>query len=132
MRYYDHLLDAELPRMYDAVQAMQRSRPLLSSRRFAGLARRLYTLVAEVSELRERVDNALRVTEDVYLARVYTAALELFRVPVVEASVDRKLSMIRETYTALYEEASAGRTALMELAIVVLIAIEIVLALLRS
>jgi hypothetical protein len=104
---------------------------LLSSRRFAGLARRLYTLVAEVSELRERVDNALRVTEDVYLARVYTAALELFRVPVMEASVDRKLSMIRETYTALYEEASAGRTALMELAIVVLIAIEIVLALLR-
>jgi hypothetical protein len=131
MRYYDHLLDAELPRMYDAVQAMQRSRPLLSSRRFAVLARRLYTLVAEVSELRERVDNALRVTEDVYLARVYTTALELFRVPVVEASVDRKLSMIRETYTALYEEASAGRTALVELAIVLLIAIEIVLALLR-
>ena len=84
-----------------------------------------------MSELRERVDNALRVTEDVYLARFYTAALELFRVPVMEASVDRKLSMIRETYTALYEEASAGRTALMELAIVVLIAIEIVLALLR-
>ena len=131
MRYYDHLLDNELPRMYDAVQTMQRIRPLLSSRRFADLARRLYALVAEVTELREKVDNALQVTEDVYLARIYSAALDLFRVPAVSASVDRKLAIIRDTYSALYEEASAGRTALMEVAIVALIAIEIVLALLR-
>jgi hypothetical protein len=131
MRYYDYLLDNELPRMYDEVQAMQRIRPLLSSRRFANLARRLYALVAEVTELREKVDNALQVTEDVYLARIYTAALDLFRVPAVSASVDRKLAIIRDTYSALYEEASAGRAALVELAIVALIAIEIVLALLR-
>jgi hypothetical protein len=131
MRYYDHLLDNELPRMYDEVQAMRRIRPLLSSRRFANLARRLYALVAEVTELREKVDNALQVTEDVYLARIYTAALDLFRVPAVSASVDRKLAIIRDTYSALYEEASAGRTALVEYAIVALIAIEIVLALLR-
>jgi hypothetical protein len=131
MRYYDHLLDNELPRMYEAVQAMQRIRPLLSSRRFANLARRLYALVAEVTELREKVDNALQVTEDVYLARIYTAALELFRVPAASTAVDRKLAIISDTYSALYEEASAGRTALMEIAIVALIAIEIVLALLR-
>jgi len=131
MRYYDHLLDNELPRMYDAVQAMQRIRPLLSSRRFADLARRLYALVAEVTELREKVDNALQVTEDVYLARIYAAALELFRVSAMSTSVDRKLAIIRDTYSALYEEASAGRTALMEIAIVALIAIEIVLALFR-
>jgi hypothetical protein len=132
MRYYDHLLDNELPRMYDEVQTMQRIRPLLSSRRFANLARRLYTLVAEVTELREKVDNALQVTEDVYLARIYAAALDLFRVPAVSTSVDRKLAIIRDTYSALYEEASAGRAVLIELAIVALIAIEIVLALLRS
>jgi hypothetical protein len=131
MRYYDELLDAELPRMYDLVEAARRARPLLASRRFANLARRLYTLVAEVTEVREKVDNALQVTEDVYLARVYAAALDLFRVPAVSAAVDRKLSIIRDTYTALYEEASAGRAELMELAILVLIALEIVLALLR-
>ena len=131
MRYYDELLDDELPRMYDLVEAARRARPLLASRRFANLARRLYTLVAEVTELSEKVDNALQVTEDVYLARVYAAALDLFRVPAVSAAVDRKLSIIRDTYTALYEEASAGRAELMELAILVLIALEIVLALLR-
>jgi len=131
MRYYDQLLDAELPRMYDLVEAMQRTRPLLSSRRFADLARRLYSLVAEVTELREKVDNALQVTEDVYLARIYTAALELFRVASISAAVDHKLAIIRDTYAALYEEASARRAALMEAAIVILIVAEIVLALLH-
>lgn len=127
MRYYDQLLQTELPRMYDLVEATQRACPLLGSRRFANLARRLYTLVAEVTEVREKVDNALQVTEDVYLARIYASALELFRVAAVGASVERKLAMIRDTYAALYEEASAGRAALMEAAIVVLIVVEIVL-----
>ena len=127
MRYYDQLLQIELPRMYDLVEATQRARPLVGSRRFANLARHLYTLVAEVTEVREKVDNALQVTEDVYLARIYASALELFRVAAVSESVERKLAMIRDTYLALYEEASAGRAALMEAAIVLLIVIEIVL-----
>jgi hypothetical protein len=131
MRYYDELLDAELPRMYDLIERTQRTTRLLASRRFADLARRLSGLVAEVTELTEKVDNALKVTEDVYLARVYEAALDLFRVSVFGAAVDRKLAIIRDTYTALYQEASAARAALMEAVIVVLILIEIVVALAR-
>jgi hypothetical protein len=128
MRYYDELLDDELPRMYDLVESTRRAHNPLSSRRYAHLARRLYTLVAEVTELTEKVDNALQVTEDVYLARIYTAALDLFRVRVVSAAVDRKLAIIRDTYAALYDEASGARAALMELAILLLIVIEVVLA----
>ncbi len=128
MRYYDELLDAELPRMYDLVEEATR-RLSLGPRRFAGLARRLYTLVAEVTELTEKVDNALQVTEDVYLARVYAAALDLFRVKSVSAAVDRKLAIIRDTYAALYDEAASSRAGLMEGAVVVLILVEIVLAL---
>jgi hypothetical protein len=131
MRYYDELLDDELPRMYDLVAKARRTRTLLASRRFAHLARRLHTLVAEVTELTERVDNALQVTEDVYLARIYAAALELSRVPAVNAAVDRKLAIIRDTYAALYDESLASRTELMEVLIIVLIAAEIVIALVR-
>src|SRR5579871_4470091 len=131
MRYYDELLDDELPRMYDLVAKARRARTLLASRRFAGLARRLHTLVAEVTELTERVDNALQVTEDVYLARVYAAALDLFRVRAVSVAVDRKLAIIRDTYSALYDESSASRTELMELLIVILIVAELVIALVR-
>ena len=131
MRYYDELLDDELPRMYDLVGATRRGVNLLAARRYANLARRLYTLVAEVTELTERVDNALQVTEDVYLARVYAAALDLFRVPTVTAAVHRKLAIVRDTYAALYDEASGIRAELLEVAIVVLILIELVLAVLR-
>ncbi len=131
MRYYDELLDAELPRMYDLVEATRRRWALPGARRFADLARRLYTMVAEVTELTEKVDNALQVTEDVYLARIYAAALELFRVPTVSAAVDRKLSIIRDTYTALYDEAHASRSEVLEVIITVMIAVEIVLAIIH-
>ena len=130
MRYYDDLLDAELPRMYDLVEEATRRRTL-GPRRFAELARRLYTLVAEVTELTEKVDNALQVTGDVYLARVYAAALEQFRVKSVQAAVDRKLSIIRDTYSALYEEAAGSRAGLMEAAVILLITLEVILAVLR-
>ena len=128
-RYYDESLDDELPRMYDQVEAARRGP--FAAPRFARRARSLYTLVAEVTELTEKVDNALQVTEDVYLARIYSSALELFRVPKLVAAVDRKLSIVRDTYTALYEEASSSRAELLELAIVVLIVIEIILGIAR-
>lgn len=127
MRWYDELLDAELPRMYDLVEEATRRRTL-GPRRFAELARKLYTLVAEVTELTEKVDNALQVTEDVYLARVYSAALDLFRIKSVQAAVDRKLAIIRDTYSALYDEAASSRAGQMETAIVILIVIEVLLA----
>lgn len=131
MRFYDELLDAELPRIYDLVEAARRAPTLLSGRRYARLARRLHGLVAEVTELTDHADNALQVTEDVYLARVYAAALALLRVPVVSAAVDRKLQTVRETYQALYDEASSTRAELLEIAIVLLIMLEIVLSLIR-
>lgn len=131
MRYYDELLDDELPRMYDLVEATHNAASPLAARRYADLARRLYTLVAEVTEVTEKVDNALQVTEDVYLARVYTSALDLFRVPHVSKAVDRKLSIIRDSYAALYEEASSKRGELMELAIILLIVVEILIAVIR-
>ena len=90
-----------------------------------------YGIIAEVTELAERVDNALQVTEDVYLARVYATAMELFRVPNVSAAVDRKLAIIREAYTALHSEAAGARVEIMEAAVVAMIAVEIVLSLLR-
>ncbi|GLQ86642.1 hypothetical protein GCM10007898_02080 [Dyella flagellata] len=131
MRFYDELLDAELPRMYDMVEAAYHAGNPLGARHFADLARKLYTLVAEVTEITEKVDNALQVTEDVYLARVYAAALDLFRVRHVSDAVDRKLAIIRDTYAALYEEASAKRAELLELAIIALIVVEIVIAIIR-
>ncbi|HET6435125.1 MAG TPA: hypothetical protein VFG18_05400 [Xanthomonadaceae bacterium] len=132
LRYYDERLDDELATMYDLVEGARGGLSLVASRRAARLARRLYAMVAEVTELTEKVENSLQVTEDVYLARVYNAALEQFGVPRLSAAVDRKLAIIRDTYTALYDEASSRRAELLELAIVLLIVFEIVLALVEG
>ncbi len=128
MRYYDEKLDEELPRMYGTVEAARRASSRWSARRYATLARQLHSMVAEVTEITERVDNALQVTEDVYLARVYAAAMDLFRVPAVSAAVDRKLNIVRDTYTALYSESHGGRAEVLEIAVVLLISFEIVMA----
>jgi hypothetical protein len=128
LRYYDDVLDDELPRMYDRVAEARRALRGLGRRRYASLARELHRLVAEVTEITERVDNALKVTEDVYLARVYGSALELFRVRNWGAAVDRKLAIVRDTYATLYDEAATARAELLEATIVILIALEILLA----
>lgn len=128
LRVYDALLDDEIPRVYDVAEGVQRSGVAWFRRRYSRAANEMRALVAEVTEVTEKADNALKVTEDVYLARIYTSALELFRVPVLAASIDRKLSLIRETYTALYDEAVATRAEWLEAAIVLLIVFEIALA----
>ncbi|GAA0708341.1 hypothetical protein ISN75_10810 [Dyella marensis] len=131
LRYYASLLDAELPRMYDLVARTRSALPISAPGRLSRLARHLYTLVAEVTELTEKVDNALQVTGHPYLARIYTTTLELFGVPALGAAVDNKLAIIRDTYAALYDEASVSRAGLLELTIIALITVELVLALFR-
>jgi hypothetical protein len=128
LRVYDALLDREVPRIYDVAEEVNR-RAALRYRSYSRAANQMRALVAEVSEITEKVDNALKVTEDVYLARVYTSALDAFRVPALASSIDRKLALIRDTYTALYDQAVAARAAWMELAVIVLIVLEVVLAL---
>lgn len=131
LRYYDAILDAELPRMYDRIAALRGRAGTFLGRRFAPLLAELQGMVADSTELVERVENSLKVTDDVYLARVYTAALEIFRGRAWRAGIDRKLDIIRDTYAMLNGEAQSRRAEALELAIVILIVVEIVMALLR-
>lgn len=133
LRFYDATLDAELPRMYDRIEAVRpgaRGLALLS-RRYAPLLAELQRTVADSTELVERVENALKVTDDVYLARIYAAALELFRGRTWRAGIDRKLTIIRETYSMLNDEQQSARSEALEVAIVLLIVLEILLAIFR-
>ena len=131
LRFYDSVLDAELPTMYDRI-AQARSRFFaLPTGRYRPLLARLQTRVADVTETVERVENALKVTDDVYLARVYAAALELFRGRAWRRGIERKLAIVRETYTMFNAEAQAARAEILEVAIIVLILAEIVLSLIR-
>ena len=128
LRYYDAVLDGELPKMYDRVAGARRGARALLNRRFAPLLGDLQTIVADSTEIVERAENSLKVTDDVYLARIYSAALEIFRGRAWRAGIDRKLAIIRETYAMLNAESQAARSEALELAIVLLIVAEIALA----
>lgn len=127
LRYYDSLLDSELPQIYRQAAEARAPHALLRGR-YSRAANQMRAVVAEVTLITEKVDNALKVTEDVYLARVYSSALELFRVRHWAASIDHKLALIRDTYTALYDESMATRAEWLEAAIVILIVLEILMA----
>ncbi len=133
LRYYDAVLDAELPAMYDRIADARRG-PVarLFRRGYARLLEDLQARVADSTELVERAENALKVTDDVYLARVYSAALEIFRARAWRAGIDRKLGIVRDTYAMLNGEAQAARAEALEVAIVTLIVIELLLAIVRD
>lgn len=133
LRFYDATLDAELPRMYDRIEAARPGSRKFAffSRRYAPLLAELQRTVADSTELVERVENALKVTDDVYLARIYASALELFRGRTWRAGIDRKLAIIRETYSMLNDEQQSARSEALEVAIVLLIVMEILLAIFR-
>lgn len=126
LRVYDAELDEELPSLYDRIAAARRHR---LGRRFRLLLGDVQARVAEVTEIVERADNAFKVTDDVYLARVYEKALQIFREHNWRSGIDRKLGIMRDTYGMLNAEAQAARGEILEMAIVLLIVFDIVLSL---
>lgn len=132
LRLYDAELDSELPALYDRVALARGRRFPPVTGRFRTVLADLHARVADITEIVERVENALKVTNDVYLARIYATALEIFRERSWRRGIERKLGILRETYTMLHNETQASRGELLELAIVVLIVFEIVLSFVRG
>jgi hypothetical protein len=130
LRMYDAMLDDELPRLNARVTGA-RGRRWRVPRGYAAILGELQTLVADSTELVERVENSFKVTDDVYLARVYSAAIEIFRGPTWRQGIDRKLATLRDTYSMLHSEAQAWRAEILELAVILLILAELVAALWR-
>jgi hypothetical protein len=128
LRVYDGLLDEELPVLYDRIEERRRVPAL--TRRYRPLLADLQARVADITEIVERADNGLKVVNDVYLARVYQAALDVFREQAWRRGIDRKLGIFRDTYSMLNAEAQAARSELLELLIILLFIADIGLSIL--
>ena len=87
--------------------------------------------IAEVTDITERLDNGLKVTDDVYWNRLYSALLSVLRVDVWRSGVEHKLALLRQTYELLRDEAEAERGTVLEVTVVLLILLELVLALVK-
>jgi hypothetical protein len=132
LRVYNFQLDASLPALYDRAEAARAGRSPRLAGRFRAVLSELQTRVADITETVEHVENAFKVTDDVYLARIYTTALQLFREQTWRRGIDRKLGILRDTYMMLNGEAQTARAELLEIAIIVLIVMELILGVLQG
>lgn len=125
MRYYDSLLDQRLTTLYDSIEE---SRTRYFSNKFSDLSREASTRYIEFSEFIERVDNSFKVVGDFYLAKIFRAAGEEFRIPEWEANIMRKMKLLANLSELLQGELNVNRSLWLEVTIVVLILFEIVSA----
>lgn len=91
--------------------------------------RELSERLVEAQRLGERVENAVKLVPDVYLARVHRRTAARLGLPTWQRLVDGKLDAVRHLTSVLVERAAARRAEILEIAIIVLIALEIALAL---
>jgi hypothetical protein len=128
LRYYDALLDRELHRIYDEIEAGGSPVANIVTRRYRKLQRDTAALLLELSEMTERLENAVKIVGDFYLARLYQAAVRRFRLPAWQETVLRKQKLVADVNDLTGDAADTSRAELLEATIVLLILYEIVAA----
>ncbi|GBC75973.1 hypothetical protein HRbin07_00165 [bacterium HR07] len=128
LRTYDALLDRVLDRAYDD---LEKKPSIFTLRPFAAIIDYLSEVKLDVSEVIEKVTNALKLIGDPYLARVYNVAATRFGLSAWQASVRQKLATVESLYELLSERTQARQLLVLELLIVLLFVLDIALLLLE-
>jgi len=129
LRYYDSLLSEEMTKMYDAIEEAEAVTQFRRLGQYRQIMNKLMELVVEINEITEKIQNSLKVTEDVFYARIYGAALAIFRTRAWMESIQQKSSVIMQNYSFLSNRLVNQQSMLLELAIVLLFVLEILLTL---
>lgn len=127
-RSYDEEVERELARLTPLIP---RRRSLLWTRLTASshIQREVATLITDINETSARVANALKVTEDVYWNRVYAAAVRTLRIEAWRSSLAESLNILQQRAAVLRDEAQESLGILLEALVIILIAVELIVAL---
>jgi len=131
-RHIDDRLDDRLEAAYRLIHADRGKgrRPTLW-RTHSATVRSVRELEIEATSLFERADNNLKLIGDQYLSRVFDLARTRFHLGEWQQSIRRKLEVVGDVYDLLVQQAGGTRMEVLEIIVVVLIAVEILLALIR-
>lgn len=122
LRVYDNFLDSVLETTYDE----------LSKKRFfagSGIINKLSRIKLEVSEVKEKVENFIKLIDDSYLGKIYVAASNKFYLEKWKYSVKEKIDLLDSLYTKGWEKLQTRRMVILEAAIVILFILDIILIL---
>jgi hypothetical protein len=129
LRYYDRVLARQMDKMYDDIESADKLFKLLRMHRYQTIMAHLMETYAEISEITEKINNLIKITEDVYYARVYETVLKVMRSGQWSESVGRKIDVIHDNYSMLSEEVRIQHSNFLEWVIIILISMELILAL---
>lgn len=129
LRYYDNLLSEEMIKMYDALEEAGTIARYRRRGHYRRIMNSMMELVIDISEITERIHNSLKLTEDVFYARVYGTTLKILRTNAWAESIERKITTIQQNYTLLSNEVATQQSNILEVTIVLLILLEVLLAL---
>ena len=130
MRYLDQQLDDALDEAYRALFRQAWRRVVQPGRTRADL-QRIAQMQVDGALLFEGVNNAFKLVGDEFVARVYRLASERFHLAEWDAGILRKLQTLEGIYLKFSDMASNRRMEALEWIIILLIAFEILLSLVR-
>lgn len=130
LRFFDRILHEAIDGMADELRPRRRLFRILADP-YGPPLRKLSQIRTDISLVRERIYNALKLVGDAYLARVYEEARRKVGAEKHEGTVRDQLAALTDIYTVLNNRAQAARSETLEMIIILLIAIEIVMGLLR-
>lgn len=121
-RHYDELLTKVLADVYRKLE--MRRGPLMRWRLFRE-AHELNTVLLDIRDLTERMDNSIKFLSDMFDARLYRLAASRVGVPDYRRLVDEKLKTAGELYHFMVDEFQHARAFLLELTVVIILLIEL-------
>lgn len=124
-RYYDDVLTDVLEGVY---KRLEKRHSMWARWKLAREAQNLNTIRLDYQELVERTENAIKFLGDMFYARAYRLAATRIGVTDYRNLVTEKLTTARDLYETLVNEFHQGRAFFLELAVVVILMVEIVFA----
>jgi hypothetical protein len=118
------LLDSRLDTMVEEAYGIIRSKKIQWAKFFRPYGKsinRLVELMADASSEFEAVNNAIKLTSDQSLARVYRLAAERFHLKAFENDISRKLETLWNIHSVYIDRATNRRLEILEWIIIILI-----------
>ena len=123
-RHYDELLTRQLEGVYDFLESGGSG--VLTRWKTAREASKLHTVLLEVTELTERVDNAIKFLSDMFSARLYKLAASKVGVPDYKDLVNQKVQTAEQLYRFMVEQFHQSRAFVLELMVVIILIIDLI------
>jgi len=123
-RHYDELLSRQLEGVYDFLE--HGGTGMFARWKTAGAASKLHTVLLDVTELTERVDNAIKFLSDMFSARLYKVAASKIGVPDYKDLVNQKLRTAEELYRFMVDQFHQSRAFFLELLVVIILIIDLI------